>query len=346
MTTKIIFSSPRVGETSDEQLQRMLDRHGLGRLLAWSRTGQGAMSQTLRIETSTRAFILKGNPLYPGQLEEERWFTEQLASRTRLPLPIPYIVDERTDLFGWSYAIMPCLPGRHLGDLADEGGFAGAEAAAEALHEIHRWKEPMYGEYDPISRRIVPFEGGYYGWLSERILYWLHDAARFSAIGAEDMAWTEERLRQAQPDFAELGQAALCMGDFKPGNFLLASRPADDSRLAVSGLFDLTNAYFGDPLADLAKLLVYYRGRGRQDLAACFLRAYAEGMEDERGLGSRLGVHLLHQNVLDWGCLKAMGAADWPAELTFRAWAAAQQADLADWLAAIQPRSAGRRETP
>ncbi|QJC53484.1 aminoglycoside phosphotransferase family protein [Paenibacillus albicereus] len=337
MTTAIFFSSPRLGETNGEQLQRMLDRHGLGRLLAWSRTGQGAMNQTLRIETDTGAYIFKGNPLYPGQLEEERWFSEQLATRTKLPLPVPYVMDERTDLFGWSYAIMPCLPGRHLGDLPDDGGEAGAQAAAEALRQIHAWTEPAFGEYDPRNGRIVPFEGGYFSWLSHRVLYWLKDAARFSDIGAEDEAWAEGVLRQAELGFAKLQRASMCMGDFKPGNFLLEDEPGG---MRLSGLFDLTNGYFGDPLADLPKLLVYYRSRGRHDRAARFLRACTEGMEADRGWEARLAVHLLHQNVLDWGCLKAMGAADWPEERTFRDWAADWQADLAGWLAAA------RGETP
>lgn len=105
MTTKIIFGSKnRLGTITTEQLQAMLDRFKLGKLISFSSTAQGAMGQTMFITSTDGEFVLKGNPLYPGQLEEEKFFVDQLNQITDIPVPSPYVFDPSDDIFGWSYA--------------------------------------------------------------------------------------------------------------------------------------------------------------------------------------------------------------------------------------------------
>jgi hygromycin-B 7''-O-kinase len=114
MTTTIYFSSNRLGEVTHEQLQRVLDRFDLGRLLSFGRTAEGVMGQTLYISSTAGQFVLKGNPLFSGQWVEERYMVEQLHTRTSIPVPAPYLVDDTEDIFGWSYAVMPRLYGEHI----------------------------------------------------------------------------------------------------------------------------------------------------------------------------------------------------------------------------------------
>ncbi|CAH8244751.1 hypothetical protein WJ0W_001981 [Paenibacillus melissococcoides] len=52
MTTTVFFASKSLGALTDSQLQRMLDRFGLGRLLHSAPTEHGVMKQTLFV-TST-----------------------------------------------------------------------------------------------------------------------------------------------------------------------------------------------------------------------------------------------------------------------------------------------------
>ena len=109
MTTEIFFSSPKLGEISDEQLQRVLYRFNLGELISFTPTLKGVGQQTLFLQSSTGNYVLKGNPLYPGQFIEEKYYIDQLRNTTSLPVPRLYIVDEAEDILGWSYAIMSRL---------------------------------------------------------------------------------------------------------------------------------------------------------------------------------------------------------------------------------------------
>ena len=77
MTSKIIFGSNKLGALQGEQVQAMLKKHELGELISFERTDQGAMGQTMFVESSKGHFVLKGNPLYEGQLQEELFYKSQ-----------------------------------------------------------------------------------------------------------------------------------------------------------------------------------------------------------------------------------------------------------------------------
>jgi len=50
-------------------------------------------------------------PHYPWQFPKERLIARLLHERTRAPVSWPYLLDPSDDIFGWSYALMPRLPG-------------------------------------------------------------------------------------------------------------------------------------------------------------------------------------------------------------------------------------------
>ena len=113
MTTEIIFASNKV-EVTDEQLQVMLDRLNQGKLISWDKPTSGVMGHTIFVSSTGGEFVFKGNPLYEGQLLEEKFFVDNLHQRTTVPVPSPYIVDKSDDIFGWSYSLMPRLSGVHI----------------------------------------------------------------------------------------------------------------------------------------------------------------------------------------------------------------------------------------
>ncbi|WKL04904.1 hypothetical protein Q0F98_19975 [Paenibacillus amylolyticus] len=73
MTTRIYFGSNQLGEVAAVSLQDALNELDLGTLEDYRRTDKGVMGQTLLIRSSRGEYILKGNPLYAGQLQEEKF---------------------------------------------------------------------------------------------------------------------------------------------------------------------------------------------------------------------------------------------------------------------------------
>ncbi|QOS76622.1 aminoglycoside phosphotransferase family protein [Paenibacillus sp. JNUCC31] len=332
MTTRIYFGSNTLGEISSASLQDALHHFNLGTLIDYKRTEEGMMGQTLLVRSSIGEYILKGNPLYPGQLQEEKFFIEQLTTYTNIPVPDPYLLDEETDTLGWSYAIMPRLPGRHLHDpslkasLSQEEQENIATMLAHALAELHRWKVPDAGEYDPVVGRIVPFAGTYQDWLYGTIRHWLQDAAKYSVITDEDLQWVDEQLRQAESAFHAFAVAGFVMGDFKVENFVIQKKNSLASEWEISGLFDFTTSYFGDGTADLTKITARYVSEGSPELAKRFLSGYRElvcATDAERcqHFATRLRIHLLYQRILLWGEVKATGRVTWISDMPFAQWA-------------------------
>lgn len=89
----------------------------------------------------------------------------------------------------------------------------------------------------------------------------------------------------------------------------------------MSALFDFTTGYFGEPLADLPRLTLYYLELGRESLAESFVRSYLRASGETGALAERLQVHMLHQRVLDWGCAWAIDNVTWDKTLSFSNWA-------------------------
>ncbi|WP_339190020.1 aminoglycoside phosphotransferase family protein [Paenibacillus sp. FSL R5-0490] len=332
MTTRIYFGSNQLGEVAAVSLQDALNELDLGTLEDYRRTDKGVMGQTLLIRSSRGEYILKGNPLYAGQLQEEKFFVEQLAKHTSIPVPDPYLLHEDTHLLGWSYAIMPRLPGNHLYDPAFQASLSQQDQEeiacmfAHTLAELHRWKVPDAGEYDPVAQQIVSFAGDYLDWLYGTIRHWLHDAEQYSVITDEDVQWVDEQFKNAEPAFRSKAVPCFVMGDFKVENILIQNLDGRSSGWQISGLFDFTTAYFGDGTADLTKISTRYVREGQPELAAQFLRCYrdlvcAADEEKCQHFRTRLRMHLLYQRILWWGEANATGQVTWAADLPFAQWA-------------------------
>lgn len=270
--------------------------------------------------------MLKGNPLFAGQLAEEQFYVEHLLHCTSLPVAAPYLIDESKDIFGWSYAIMPRLSGVHMNDPHFRAGLGKADReeiadlAANVLNELHNWRVEQYGEFEPNTRTIRPFDGSYKEWLYKRIRFWLEDAKQYSAITPNDVDWVEDILRESESAFDKLCSPTFVMGDFKADNMLVEYDEAH-KKWRMSGIFDFTTGYFGDGAADLPKMVIMHWNLEEQDTARQFIEMYLKGSAVKERFVERFRVHMLHQLILDWGCAKATNEVTWDPELSFSEWA-------------------------
>ncbi|MFC4559767.1 aminoglycoside phosphotransferase family protein [Virgibacillus kekensis] len=323
MTTEIFFASNKI-EVNDKQIQLMLNRFSLGKLLSLEGPTRGVMGQTIFVSTTNGDFVLKGNPIYDGQFLEEKFFVENINKRTNIPVPLPYRVDMSEDIFGWSYSVMPRFTGVHINNpyiqvnLTQKEKIDIAKLLGKTMAKLHSWRTLHYGEYEPINQTVRSFEGSYQKWLYKRIRYWLEDAKKYSLINFEDVKWVEWILDSSQKAFARKSLASFVMGDFKPDNFLLEKGVKGWS---FKALFDFTTAYFGDPIADLPRMVLWYLSLEEKLLAKNFIFSYLECSNDQESFTERLKVHLLQQLVLDWGCAWATDNVTWNKKLSFSNWA-------------------------
>lgn len=167
--------SPRLGRIAPVQFQAALDRFGLGRFVRATSVRGGNFGQVLFLTSTVGDWVLRGSPLLPGQFRQERFFARLLRERTRVPVPWPYLLDEGTDIFGWSYVIMPRLPGLDLEDeavaasLSAEDRQAIARALGATLAEMQGLVWPVSGEYDAQRDAIRPFAEGHAAQVVARI---------------------------------------------------------------------------------------------------------------------------------------------------------------------------------
>lgn len=323
MTAKIIFGSDKLGHIEEKQIELMLERHQLGKLISFERTDKGAMGQTMFIRTEEGAYVFKGNPLYKGQLVEEKYFIDTIHERTEIPVPTPYIIDYDKEIFGWSYALMPLLEGEHLNDshikewLTTKEKVQIAEKIATTLAVFHQWDVPEFGELNPESLEIIPFKSSYTTWLFNRIVFWLKDAKKYSVITEEDVDWVKSLLNEAEETFNHITAPTFVMGDFKADNFLVSKKKIG---WEISGVFDFTNAYFADPLLDLIKMTILYIDQDEIEIAKHLMTTYFGKTQVTGDVKTRLMVHMLHQRVLDWGSAKATNRVTWDNEMPFSEW--------------------------
>jgi hygromycin-B 7''-O-kinase len=103
--------SARLGEISASQFQAALDCFDLGIFVQAEPIPFGIFGQNVFLTSTKGAFVLRGDPHFPWQFPTEQFFVQQLHEHTHVAVPHPYLIDDSTDIFGWSYVIMPRMIG-------------------------------------------------------------------------------------------------------------------------------------------------------------------------------------------------------------------------------------------
>lgn len=294
--------SARLGSITKEQFQAALDRFGLGRFRAARPTGVGLAHQTLFLETPSGEYVLRGNPVFPGQLEKEIFFARLLHERGPIPVPWPYLHDAEADIFGWPYVLMPRLPGCQAdvgrrSDLESDDQLAVVIALAEALAVLHDVCWPVPGEYRPEIDDIEPLAMPWADWVEKRVhekLEWVTTGP--GAISSEDAGWAESLLVSGVEALREPFNPGFVMHDYTQYNVVFTRDPA----WRVSGLFDLGEAYMGDGEADLSRLTSILLSRDFA-LAQAFIRRYLRLRPPRRGFAERFAIYMLDDILIGWG---------------------------------------------
>lgn len=315
----MIVAPTRLGQITEPQVQAALDRFDLGMLHAAYPTREGLGGQTLLIETGTGRYILRGRPLFPSQLEKESFFTRLLHERISLQVPWPYFLDPTEDIFGWPYALMPYLTGRHVdfgnnSELSSEEQQGAAAAMADALATLHTVTWPFSGEYDPATDTIQRFSVSWNEWIRVRLYERAQGVlSRGGPLTDRDLDWIVEVVGEADDAVTGKFAPAFLMHDFTHYN-LVFDRASTGWR--VVGVFDLSEAFTGDSEADLARPVRVLNGRSPR-LADAFLRRYMflHGVRPE--FPQRFAVYQLDDILVGWIFFRAAG---WDPGVGFRGW--------------------------
>lgn len=294
--------SKLLGVLTSEQMQAALDRFDLGRLLDALPAPGGLFGQNVLLSTSRGGYVLRGCP-YPGQLEKEQYFAAVIRERTRAIAPWPFRIEESPEIFGWSYALMPLLPGTHLSDhdvrrtLSSNDKLAIARAMGSHLGVLQEatWDAP--GEYDYAAHAIAPIESSFADWFIAKTRDWLDRSRQASPATTDaDTDWIETIIESARDALAVPFVPVFVHTDYKEGN-VVAER--NDAGWRITGVFDMAEAYAGDGEYDLARAACDYGLHGEAMLHA-FVDAYTADRPPRPGFAARLALYILHDRLIIW----------------------------------------------
>jgi hygromycin-B 7''-O-kinase len=315
--------SPRLGRLSLQQFQAALDRFELGLLISAEPVRFGNMGQHVFLTSTQGSFVLRGAPLDARQFPCERWFMQRLHERTRSPVPWPYLLDRRSDIFGWNYILMPRLPGRSLADqemkwhLPEQARQSIARALGATLAELHTLTWPYVGDYDLATETIQPLEQSSASHVLARLRGALASCVRATArTTAADIAWVEHVIAQGQDALHEPFQPCFVHGDYQESNVLVEG---SGEQWQVSGVFDLYPG-FKDPESDLSRPLATYLDE-RPALAQEFLHAYSRQQPLRPGWQERFPLYMLLDRLAMWEWAQREQKIWWEERLTLREWA-------------------------
>src|ERR1700732_3657251 len=108
--------SKRLGPLHAEPSDASLARFGLVKFIRAELIPFGLFGQNVFVTSSAGEFVLRGSPHFGWQFETERFFVDLLHEQTAVPVPSPYLIDTSPEIFGWSYVLMPCMPGIQVDD--------------------------------------------------------------------------------------------------------------------------------------------------------------------------------------------------------------------------------------
>jgi hygromycin-B 7''-O-kinase len=319
--------STRLGSIAPAQFQAALDRFGLGRFVEAEPVASGLFGQNVFVTSDRDRYVLRGCPHYDWQLPKERFIARLLHEKTKVPVPWPYLLDERADIFGWSYALMPRMPGLSLPDRPIGDGLGPrdrrgvARALAENLTRMHALTWPFAGDYDLRTDTIAPFLGGY----TTRIVDGIRDDLAASRAHShdttpEDVAWVEGIIAEARDTAWESEPARLVMRDYKAGNLTFQRAAELAGGWRVSGVFDLMEAHFGDAEADLSRPIAMYLEAGKPYLAREFLARYRRTRPAPHDAAARFKLYMLRDRLIIWEYLRRPENT-WREHRTLRQWA-------------------------
>jgi hygromycin-B 7''-O-kinase len=311
--------SERLGVLTGAQLQAALDRFDLGALVDAAPLQGGLFGQNVFVTSTRGEWVLRGCPHFDWQLPKERFAARLIAERTSLAAPWPYLFEESPALFGWSFALMPRLPGR----LAPRGpggedGRAVAEALGAGLARLHELRAEAAGDYDLAADAILPSPLSHRERVVTRLRQWLGwcREAREGCVGEADASWVEAVLSARGAALDEPFEPTWVHHDWKDNNVLCESARG---AWRVTGVVDLMEGYFGDGEEDLVRCIALF-ARGDRARVRRFTGAYRAVWPLRPGFEDRYRIYQLVDCLVIWQ-FGQKNALWFPPELSLRAFA-------------------------
>ena len=318
--------SKRLGVLTHAQLQAALSRVDLGELLDAEAAQGGLFGQNVMLRATSGDWVLRGSPYSLRQFPSERCYSRLIHERTETEAPWPYLLELSTELFGWSYALMPRLPGVPLNDPAlpqtPEARVERARAMGEHLARLQSatWEQP--GDFHYEDDDIGPLAKPYPAWFEARVRAWLAQCltatADTGATTEEDVAWVESVIDDGREALAVPFEPVIVHTDYAEGN--VVGEQDGDGRWRINGVFDLAESYIGDGEYDLVRSAAsYWHTLGAEGLRA-FVEAYTARRPLRPGYQERLALYMLTDRLIFWEYGQRNGMWFKPG-MTLRAWA-------------------------
>jgi len=319
--------SKRLGDIKDEQLQKALNKFNLGKLVKAEKVPFGNFGQNVFVYSDKGEFVLRGCPHNPQQFESEKFIVDLIHQRTKVPVPFPYLYDDTGDLFGWSYILMPKMPGIQLAQLADSAIQAKlssedkqgiAMAMAKNLLELHKLTWDFSGQYDLQSKTVKPFEEDFFTVIKNRLINFVDKSmAHNNCTTEKDKTWFEGLIENGEKAIKLDFKPAIIMQDYKQGNVVAIKK---DGKWKISGIFDLQEWYFGDSEIDLYRTASYYVEDKDFDCLEIYLNTYLERKQIHPGFKERLPVYVMLDRMIIWEWSQRNKNVWWDKTLTLRQW--------------------------
>jgi hygromycin-B 7''-O-kinase len=302
--------SERLGVIDPGQLFEVADLFDLGDVTEAYPLAGGIFGQNLALVTSHGRFVLRGNPHGHVQLVKERFIAQFIHEHSSLPVAWPYEVSEDTEIFGWTFAIMPLLPGTMGEELLltsdDDGRLDLADATGEALAMLHEAEAEFPGPWDAQIGGFIEMDD-FADWTLHRLDHWRNACRAVNALSTEAELYIDELIEQNAPALNEPFTPVLVHHDFKYGNLNF-----DPDTYEATGVFDLFEAYLGDGEEDLVRMLWLVRDDAER---RAFVTAYTENWPLRPGAAERLTLYALADRLVIWEYGKRHGI--WFEETTF-----------------------------
>jgi aminoglycoside phosphotransferase (APT) family kinase protein len=221
-----------------------------GRLQATLIAG-GKSNLTYRVEDGARTWIVRRPPL--GHVlatahDMAREYRVMTALRdTQVPVPTTYALCSDPDVLGAPFYVMEHVAGtpyrraEELVALGEERTRAIATSMVDTLATLH--------EVDPVAVGLADF-GRPEGFLARQVRRW---KKQLDASYCRDLPGAVELHARLEANIPEQSPAGIVHGDYRLDNLLT---DAEDRPAAV---IDWEMATIGDPLTDLAVLVLYQR---------------------------------------------------------------------------------------
>lgn len=193
---------------------------------------------------------------------------------TAVPVPHAYALCSDAGVLGAPFYVMERCPGtpfRHASELEPRGPArtrAIAEQLVDTLVALH--------SVDPVSVSLGDL-GRPAGFLQRQVERW---RTQLAASYSRDLPLADELYQELSARVPTEGAGAVIHGDYRLDNVLV------DDRDRLTAVLDWEMATLGDPLTDLALMLVYFR-LGANGVAGLSDVSTAPGFLDEWGVVER-----------------------------------------------------------